>query len=458
MRWKSTQPFDDRRFARRNRTIQPQPYQVNFMDKTIKPIESIRGEIEVPGDKSISHRAVFLGGISRGKTEAHNFLEAEDCLHSVSAFRAMGIEISLKEKTIIINGAGLRGLKKPEKALYLGNSGTTMRILPGILAGQNFEATLTGDESLNKRPMARIVEPLSKMGVSISSRDARGLPPLVVKGGPVKPVEYDTKAASAQVKSCVLFAGLYPAGETVLREACQSRDHTERMLEFFGAQIKKEKLFTKVNGNQELNGRDFFIPGDISSAAFFMVAACMLEGSDITIREVGLNPTRMGLADVLESMGADIQIKRAKKAIEPYGDIRIRFAPLKGTTVEKEKIPLLIDEIPVLAVLAASAEGETCIKGAGELRVKETDRIFSISENLKRLGAEITSRGENLIIKGSGRRFRKSRLESFADHRTAMAMSVAALLADGECTIKNIDCVNTSFPGFFDMLGYLKKV
>ena len=427
------------------------------MDKIIKPIDRLRGEIELPGDKSISHRVVFIGGISRGNTRAKNFLNAEDSLRTVSAFRDMGIDIKIKDKNITIAGKGLKGLGKPDKELDLGNSGTTMRILPGILAGQAFEATLTGDESLSKRPMTRIIEPLRKMGVDIHSKNENAFLPLVIKGGKVLPVKYATRVASAQVKSSILFAGLYANGITYVTEPSLSRDHTERMLEFCGAKISKEHLTTSVEGMHELYGKEFFIPGDISGAAFFIAGACMLEGSDITIRNTGLNPTRMGFLNAIKKMGADVNIeKKIEKVPEPYGDIRVRYGRLKSIIVEEKDLPLLIDEVPVLAVLASRARGKTVIKGIRELRVKETDRIFSMTENLKRMGADIKTENENLIIEGREKRFEKASWDTFKDHRTAMSAAVAALYADGDCRIKDIECINTSFPEFFHILDYLK--
>jgi len=427
------------------------------MDKIIKPIECLRGEIEVPGDKSISHRSVFIGSISSGKTKARNFLKAEDCLNTVSCFREMGIEIKLTDSEILVSGKGLKGLKKPSKDLFLGNSGTTMRVLPGILAGQDFKATLTGDESLSKRPMDRIIEPLKKMGVDVTSKGKNGLPPLAIKGPEVKPIDFSSKVASAQVKSCIIFAGLYAKGTTSVTEPFLSRDHTERMLEFCGAKISRSNLTVSIEGKNTLEGKDFFIPGDLSSAAFLMGAAALLEGSDITIRNVGLNPTRMGFIDALKKMGSDITFLNKKDVVEPYGDIRIKFAPLKSTSIEKKDIPLLIDEVPILAVLASRSEGTTVIKGISELRVKETDRIFSMTDNLSRMGVDIKPEGNELIIFGKKKRFTKAQLNSFGDHRTAMSMSIAGLFADGECTVKDVDCVNTSFPGFFDIIDYLKK-
>lgn len=427
------------------------------MDISVKPIESLRGEIDLPGDKSISHRVVFIGGIARGRTEGKNFLKADDCMRTCAAFQKMGIEIGLRGKNVSIMGKGLKGLKDPDEILYVGNSGTTMRILPGILAGQSFSVVLTGDDSLSKRPMKRVIEPLRRMGVGITSRNTDYFPPLEVKGGRVSPVEYTTKVASAQVKSCILFAGLYANGLTSVTEPFKSRDHTERMLEFWGAKICHEKLTARVEGTHELEGKNFFIPGDISSAAFFIAAACMLEGSEISIRDVGLNPTRSGFLQVLKRMGADINIIKQEKSAEPYGDIRIRYARLKNTTVKEDEIPLLIDEVPVLAVVAARSEGEMIIKGISELKVKETDRINSIAENLKLMGVDVIPAEDRLIIRGVKERLQKAELTSFGDHRTAMGMAVAALSADGPCSIKDIDCVRTSFPDFFNVLDHLKK-
>jgi len=431
------------------------------MDKKIRPIEKLCGEISLPGDKSISHRVVFIGSIAKGETVGTNFLKAEDTLHTASAMSGMGIDISIKEKDIKISGKGLAGLRKPAKPLYLGNSGTTMRILPGIIAGQNFEATLTGDESLETRPMKRVIDPLTAMGVRIVSKKGNGLAPLVIKPGSIRPAEHLIKVASAQVKSCILFAGLYPQGITAVTEPYASRDHTERMLEFCGAKISKKGLTVSVEGKRELLGKKFFIPGDISSAAFFIGAASILEGSDVTIREVGLNPTRLGFLNTLLKMGADIAIENKTSAVEPYGDVRVRKANLRGVTIERKDVPFLIDEVPILAVLAAHARGRSVIKGISELRVKETDRIFSMTENMKRMGADIKTEGENLIIEGriarNGKRLKRASIDSFNDHRTAMAMTVAALASDGECNIKNVSSVNTSFPEFFGILDFLNK-
>jgi len=427
------------------------------MDKVIKPIECLRGEIALPGDKSISHRVVFIGGISKGKTSGRNFLKADDTLRSVSAFRDMGVDIELKGKDVTVTGKGLGALLKPQGELYLGNSGTTMRILPGILAGAPFETTLTGDVSLSKRPMERVIEPLGEMGVDIKSKNRDTFPPLVIKGGTVSAIEYSTKVASAQVKSCILFAGLYAKGTTAVTEPFPSRDHTERMLKFCGAKISKKGLRTYLESGRRLYGKDFFIPGDPSSAAFFIAGACILEGSDVTIRNAGLNPTRLGFLNALSKMGADISILNKKEAVEPYGDIRVRSVPLKATVIEEKEVPLLIDEVPILAVVASLAKGKTVIKGVSELKVKETDRVLSMVTNLGRMGADIKSENDNLVINGRKRRLGKARLLSFKDHRTAMSASIAGLAADGDSVIEEADCVNISFPEFFELLDYLKK-
>lgn len=425
------------------------------MNKTIKPAERISGEIKVPGDKSISHRVAFLGSIAKGETKAANFLQAEDCMNTVSAMKNMGIDITFENDKIKILGNGLRGLKKPSKELYLGNSGTTMRVLPGILAGQDFETTLTGDSSLSKRPMQRIEEPLRQMGVDITLKGQDKTPPIVVKGGKVKSIKYSTKVASAQVKSCVLFAGLYGDGTTSVTEPFVSRNHTERMLEFFSGKVLRENFTVSVSPG-ELSGGSLFVPGDVSSAAFFIAAACILKDSELTIREVGLNETRMGFLSALIRMGASITVENKKDAVEPYGDIKIKYAPLKGAVIEKPEIPFLIDEVPILAVLAARAEGQTIIKGVTELRVKETDRVLSITENLKSMGVDIEASGEDLIINGGVRRFKKGTLNSYKDHRTAMSMAIASLCADGDSEIKDTSCVNTSFPQFFDLINQIR--
>ncbi len=460
-----------------------------MMDIEIKPIDRIIGEVEMPGDKSISHRAVMIGSISNGNTQAGNFLTGEDCMRTIDAFKKMRVEISVVGKTLKINGTGLKGLKKPHEALYLGNSGTTMRLISGILAGGDFETTLTGDESLTRRPMDRIIEPLTLMGASISSINNNGCAPLKIKGRKLKSVKYKTKIASAQVKSCILLAGLHAEGVTVVEEPFQSRDHTERMLEHFGADIKRNEKITSIKSKSSLTGKKIQIPGDISSAANFVVLALILEGSELTIRSVGINPTRSKIIDVLQRMGADIKIvppkphfkhtcagsrrispgeisygKNGKKLFEPICDLSITSSNLHGITVTEEEIPEIIDEIPVLCVAAAQASGTTEIRGVGELRVKETDRIKSMVDNLENLGVGILSKDNNIYIEGRKKRFsskyklaKNLTLSSFGDHRTAMAMCVAAASSDGSCKIRDIDCINTSFPEFFDIFNYVRR-
>ncbi|MFH1847396.1 MAG: 3-phosphoshikimate 1-carboxyvinyltransferase [Candidatus Omnitrophota bacterium] len=420
-----------------------------------KAERGLRGEIAPPPDKSISHRAVMFGSISRGKTRIKNFLFAEDCMRTFAAFKLMGVDIERKGDSVFITGNGLRGLDLPDKDFYLGNSGTTMRIISGILAGQNFTSVLTGDESLSIRPMERIIKPLSLMGADIEAVD--GHAPLTIRGKGVFliPIKYTLPVASAQVKSCILAAGLYSEGKTTVIEPYQSRDHTERMLEYFSAEIQRNGLISEVKGVKELNSGDIDVPGDISGAAFFIVAALLVKGSLLVIRNVGINPTRTGLIDVLKRMGAKIRILDMSERIEPAADLEIKYSELKSTVIEEKEIPLLIDEIPVLIIAALMAEGRTVIKGIKELKVKETDRIKTMKHNLCRMGLDIAEENETLIIEGNSRKIKAAELESFGDHRIAMSMAVAALISDGECVIKNTDCTETSYPGF---LGDLKKV
>lgn len=415
----------------------------------ITPVKKIEGEISVPGDKSVSHRAVMLNAISRGEAVIENFLMAEDCMATINAFKEMGVSISVGNM-IRVRGAGLRGLKRPRRELYMGNSGTSMRLLLGILAGQNFEAVLSGDESLSMRPMKRVTEPLRRMGAGIEGRDGANLAPLKILGGPLKAITYDLPVASAQVKSAVLFAGLYADGVTTVREPVKSRDHTERMLKLLGANIKIKEREVSIEGG-ELTAGDIRVPGDISSAAFFIAAASILAGSKITIRRVGANETRTGIIDILRRMGADIEVDLLEDRGEPVADITVSANGLKATVVEKEEVPRAIDELPALMAAAAFAKGTTVINGAGELRVKETDRINSMRENLGKMGCAVRSDGENITIEGM-RALRGAELFSFGDHRTAMAAAVAALGASGGSVINDTACVATSFPDFFNVL------
>lgn len=419
----------------------------------IKPVERLKGEIKVPGDKSISHRAVMMGSLAEGVTEIKGFLEAEDCLSTVRAFQAMGVHIErVSRGRLTIEGRGLQGLSEPEHVLNVGNSGTTMRLLLGILAGQDFCAVLTGDDSLIERPMKRVTKPLREMGALILGRDDGNLAPLAIRGGGLKAIKYSSPIPSAQVKSAILLAGLYAEGETSVTEPAKSRDHTERMLKFFGSEIKVDGLTIRVKGKPKLAARKVVVPGDISSASFFMVAAAMLPGSDVTITEVGINPTRKAILEVLRKMGAKVKISPVRDELfEPMANINVKGARLKPISLEGESIPQIIDEIPIIAVAAALAEGESQIRGASELRVKETDRIKALSINLTKLGVKVEEVPDGLIIRG-GNPLKGNEVDSFGDHRLAMAMVVAGLSAQGETTVRDTDCINTSFPGFMDTL------
>lgn len=412
------------------------------------------GTINVPGDKSISHRAVMLGAIARDNTHICGLLDCDDCNFTIDAFKKMGVKIAKDGAVTTIAGAGLRGLKKPAGAIMAGESGTTMRILPGILAGQDFEAKVKGAPSLLKRPMKRIIEPLSKMGIDISaSKD--GFPPLVVRGGKVNPIDYKMPVASAQVKSAILFAGLYGDGVTKVTEIVKSRDHTERMMKYFGADINVKDSSISVKGGKELTGRSFEIPGDISSAAFFMAGAVLIPGSKVTIGRVNINPTRAGVIDVMAKMGANVRLTNKKDDFEPSADIEVSSGEIHGITIEEKSIPAIIDELPIIFVLASLSRGRTIIKGAGELRVKETDRIKSMQDNISNMGGRFEVEGDSIIIEGVDS-LNGTRIKAHGDHRTCMAMAIASLAAKGESHIDDVECVNKSFPGFFKTLERLK--
>ena len=412
--------------------------------------------ISVPPDKSISHRAVMLASISEGNTLIKNLLMGDDVLRTMAAFRAMGVTIRRKGKDVLVRGVGMHGLKEPAKPLYLGNSGTTMRILPGILAGQDFRALLKGDASLSKRPMKRIVEPLKKMGVKISGSGKRGgYPPLKIKGGRVKPVKYKSKIASAQVKSCGLLAGLFADGVTGVKEPVKSRDHTERMLKLFGCKVKVQGCKASMRGPVRLaSPGKIEIPADTSSAAFFMVAACILSGMKIVLKNLGLNPTRTGVIDILKEMGADIQIKRKSRGLQPKGDVIVASSRLCGITISPKEVVRAIDEIPIIMVAACFAKGVTTIRGIKELRVKETDRIVSMVTNLRRMGADIKVKGDILKV-GGLRLLHGAKVESFGDHRTAMSMLTAGIAIKGNVRVTGLSCINKSFPGFQKLLRKL---
>ena len=418
---------------------------VNFL---VEPGGCLRGEARVPGDKSISHRSIMLGSIAEGVTRVAGFLEAEDCLATMNAFRAMGVKIEGPEAgRLIIHGVGLGGLKQPNGPLYLGNSGTSMRLLSGLLAGQGFDTVLTGDESLSRRPMKRVTEPLRQMGARIETSET-GTAPLKIRGkGRLRAIRYDMPVASAQVKSCLLLAGLYAEGGTCVREPAPTRDHTERMLAGFGYPVESEGGEICIRSGGVLKATDIDVPGDISSAAFFMVGAAIARDADLTLRHVGVNPTRTGVIDILRLMGADVEIYNERVVGgEPVADIRVRSSTLRGIPIPEHLVPLAIDEFPVLFVAAACAQGETRLSGAEELRVKESDRIQVMADGLVALGIDARPTPDGMVIRGGS--FSGGAVDSRGDHRIAMAFSVAALRAAGPVAIGDCANVNTSFPTF----------
>lgn len=423
----------------------------------------LRGEARVPGDKSISHRAVMFGALAEGETEATGFLTGEDNQRTVRALRTLGVDVRVEGTTVTIKGAGGprragQHLREPDDVLDCGNSGTTSRLLTGLLAGQPFVSVLTGDASLRSRPMGRVIEPLARMGARIIARAGGTRAPLTIVGSPLTGIKYDSPVASAQVKSALLLAGLVADGETVIREPGPSRDHTERMLAFMGADIHRLGRYgVGVRGGTRLTGRTFAVPGDISSATFFLVAALITPGSVLLLRDVGLNPTRTGALDVLRAMGGDIEVMaRREDGPEPVGDLRVRASRLRGTEIAGDLVVRAIDELPALSVAAAVAEGTTVIRDAQELRVKETDRIASMAEVLSRMGALVEPTSDGMVVEG-GRPLRGARVASRGDHRTAMSAAVAALVAIGETVIDDVACIDTSFPGFADLLTSLRR-
>ena len=417
----------------------------------IKKLTNLHGEITVPGDKSISHRAVMFGSLAKGTTRIIHFLEGADCLSTISCFRKMGIDIENNNGEILVHGKGLRGLSSPTDILDVGNSGTTTRLISGILAGQNFVSELTGDNSIQSRPMKRIMTPLLSMGADITSIKGNNCVPLRIAGHPLKAIHYDSPVASAQVKSCVLLAGMYSDGVTSVTEPVLSRNHTEIMLNYFGAQVTSEGTTASIVPEPSLHAREITVPGDISSAAYFIAAGLLVPGSEILLKNVGINPTRDGLLRVCKDMGADITMLNVNMDGEPTADLLVRTSSLHGTTVGGEIIPTLIDEIPMIAVMAAFAEGTTILKDAKELKVKESDRILVMAENLSRMGADITPTDDGMIIHG-GKPLHGAVIDSYLDHRVAMSFAIAGLLCDGPLSIKGGDCVKISYPEFYEDL------
>ena len=423
------------------------------IDYRVTPGGKVSGEIRIPGDKSISHRSIMLGALAQGITEVTGFLEGEDSLATLQAFRDMGVVIEGPvDGRVVIHGVGINGLKAPAGPLYLGNSGTSMRLLSGLLAAQSFDVELTGDESLSKRPMERVAGPLREMGAVIETKEG-GRPPLRIKGGQqLKGIDYVLPMASAQVKSCVLLAGLYADGKTSTTEPAPTRDHTERMLSGFGYQVNRQGAVADLMGGGELTATTIDVPADISSATFYMVAAAIAPGSDITLLHVGINPTRIGVINILQMMGADIQLlNQTEVGGEPVADIRIRYAPLQGIDIPEDQVPLAIDEFPALFVAAACAEGQTVLTGAEELRVKESDRIQAMADGLETLGVNVTPTPDGIIIQGvaiQGGTLGGGIVDSEDDHRIAMSFAIAGLRANDTILIKNCNNVATSFPGF----------
>lgn len=426
--------------------------------RTIAPTRGLKGEVTIPGDKSISHRSIMLGSIALGTTEITHFLEGADCLSTIDCFRKMGVEIERKPSSILVHGKGLRGLTAPASTLNVGNSGTTTRLISGILSGQNFATTLSGDDSLNSRPMKRIMTPLNTMGAHIRSLNDNGCAPLHIRPGALHGIHYQSPVASAQVKSAVLLAGLYADSPTSVTEPALSRNHTELMLQGFGAYVATDlhtdgTATAHVEPCKELYGQQICVPGDISSAAYFIAAALLVPGSELLVKNVGINFTRAGFLKVCKAMGADIEtVSQTIEGGESRADLLVRYSHLKGTVIEGDIIPTLIDEIPMIAIMAAFADGQTVIRDAAELKVKETNRIDTVTAGLKAMGADITPTDDGMIIEGTGH-LNGASIQSYLDHRIAMAFSVAGLASDGETQIVDSQCVDVSYPEFYATLN-----
>lgn len=426
--------------------------------RTIAPTRGLKGEVTIPGDKSISHRSIMLGSIALGTTEITHFLDGADCLSTIDCFRKMGVEIERKPSSILVHGKGLRGLIAPASTLNVGNSGTTTRLISGILSGQNFATTLSGDDSLNSRPMKRIMTPLNTMGAHIRSLNDNGCAPLHIRPGALHGIHYQSPVASAQVKSAVLLAGLYADSPTSVTEPALSRNHTELMLQGFGAYVATDlhtdgTATAHVEPCKELYGQQICVPGDISSAAYFIAAALLVPGSELLVKNVGTNFTRAGFLKVCKAMGADIEtVSQTIEGGESRADLLVRYSHLKGTVIEGDIIPTLIDEIPMIAIMAAFADGQTVIRDAAELKVKETNRIDTVTAGLKAMGAVITPTDDGMIIEGTGH-LNGASIQSYLDHRIAMAFSVAGLASDGETQIVDSQCVDVSYPEFYATLN-----
>lgn len=416
--------------------------------------KSLKGEITVPGDKSISHRSVMFGSIAKGTTQITNFLQGADCLSTIACFQAMGTDIQQTDGQVLVHGNGLHGLKQPQKILDCGNSGTTVRLISGILSGQDFPVTLTGDASIQKRPMNRIITPLSQMGADIASLRDNGCVPLTINPSALQGISYHSPVASAQVKSAVLLAGLFAEGETSVTEPSLSRNHTELMLKSFGADVRSAGTTATLYPGRELYGQTITVPGDISSAAFFLAAGLLIPGSEILIRNVGINPTRDGILEVCKNMGGHVSLMNVRKEGEPSADLLVRHSSLHGTVISGSIIPRLIDELPIIAVMACFAEGETIIRDAEELKVKESNRIEVMVRNLRAMGADAEETRDGMIIRG-GKPLHGAVIDSQMDHRIAMTFAIAGSMAEGETQILGAECVTISYPDFYRDLSRL---
>lgn len=416
----------------------------------------LSGEIHIPGDKSISHRSIMFGSIAKGKTVVKNFLAGEDCLSTIACFRKLGVKIEHENQTVIIHGEGMDALKEPEEVLDVGNSGTTIRLIMGILSGRPFHSVLIGDSSIGKRPMTRVVGPLKEMGAKIEGRQSGEFTPLSVTGGELESITYTLPVASAQVKSAIILAGLQAKGTTKIIEPEKTRDHTERMIHAFSGKVSNDNGMISVEGGQSFKATNLIVPGDISSAAFFLAAGAIVPNSKIVLKNVGLNPTRTGIIDVLKEMGAKMTIEpyESNGHEEPAGDIFIETSELKGVTIDGEMIPRLIDEIPIIALLSTQATGKTIIKDAQELKVKETNRIDTVVNELKKLGANIEATDDGMIIEGQTS-LSGGTVESYGDHRIGMMLSIASLISDGDIELHQPDAIAVSYPSFFDHIDHL---
>jgi 3-phosphoshikimate 1-carboxyvinyltransferase len=430
------------------------------MTEQISPARAIHGSVSLPGDKSISHRYAMLTSIAEGSSKIYNYSTGADCQSTLSCMQALGIQHEFLEeegrRVLVVHGKGMRGLQAPRQRLDAGNSGSTIRMLSGILAAQDFSTEIAGDDSLAKRPMKRVINPLTEMGARIEARDGQ-YPPLTIHGSPLHGIEYQPPVASAQVKSCVLLAGLYASGETIVREPITTRDHTEIALRELGAELQLEPRVARLQGGAQLTGKNLFVPGDLSSAAFFIVAALLASEGELLATNVGLNPTRTALLDLLRGMGASIKVLHIEQANgELIGNLQIKPSRMKGGVIEGAMTAAVIDEIPILCILGAVSQQGLTVRDASELRVKETDRIETVAENLRRMNIEVTTTEDGLQIPGK-QRFRAAELDSHGDHRIAMAFSVAALLADGPSTILEADAASVSFPEFYNILRELAR-